>query len=115
MSGTQCFRFEEDVVGLLEGTASEDLRTHVASCDVCRDKGHELETISGKLIVQMTWYGSSRMMFTVEFARELLLRAGFRHAAECSFRQTASPFPEIVDLALPAEGVLSAARGAKSP
>ena len=58
----------------------------------------DAETISGKLIVQMTWYGSSRMMFTVEFARELLLRAGFRHAAECSFRQTASPFPEIVDL-----------------
>jgi predicted SAM-dependent methyltransferase len=58
----------------------------------------ESATLSGKLIVQMTWYGSSRMMFTYEFARELLLRAGFRDVSRCAYRETASPFPEIVEL-----------------
>src|SRR6266508_2804661 len=58
----------------------------------------ESETISGKLIVQMTWYGWSRIMFTWEFARELLLRAGYSVVTRCAYKQTASPFPEIVDL-----------------
>jgi predicted SAM-dependent methyltransferase len=56
----------------------------------------EAATISGKLIIQMTWYGSNRMMFTYEFARELLLRAGFRDVLRCAFRETASRYPEIV-------------------
>jgi len=59
---------------------------------------NESETISGKLIVQMTWYGSNRMMFTWEFARELLLRAGYSSVTRCAYTQTASWFPEIVAL-----------------
>ena len=55
-------------------------------------------TISGKLIVQMTWYGASRMLFTFEFAEELLRRAGFATVRRCAFRQTGSRFPEIVAL-----------------
>jgi predicted SAM-dependent methyltransferase len=58
----------------------------------------DAETVSGKLIVQMTWYGSSRMMFTFDFARELLTRAGFRTVRQVAFRETASPYPEIIDL-----------------
>jgi predicted SAM-dependent methyltransferase len=58
----------------------------------------ETRTISGKLIVQMTWYGASRMLFTFEFVDELLRRAGFATVARCAFRQTASCFPEIVSL-----------------
>ncbi|MBS2016916.1 MAG: FecR domain-containing protein [Deltaproteobacteria bacterium] len=46
MSSTSCFRFEEDLVGLLEGTASESLQEHVASCDACRDARHELESVA---------------------------------------------------------------------
>jgi len=46
----------------------------------------------------MTWYGWSRIMFTWEFARELLLRAGYSVVTRCAYKQTASPFPEIVDL-----------------
>ena len=49
MAATQCSRFEEDVVGLLEGTAGEDLRVHVAGCDACRDKSHELEKVSATI------------------------------------------------------------------
>src|SRR5688572_18784956 len=54
MSGTQCVRFHEDVVGLLEGNASDDLRKHVASCDFCRDKAHDLESA----VQQITKAGS---------------------------------------------------------
>lgn len=58
----------------------------------------ETPSISGKLIVQMTWYGSSRMMFTWEFARELLFKAGFSQVTRCEFRCTASAYPQIVEL-----------------
>jgi predicted SAM-dependent methyltransferase len=56
------------------------------------------QTISGKLITQMTWYGFSRMLFTVEFAEEILLKVGFSRVVQCAYGQTTSPYPEIVDL-----------------
>jgi hypothetical protein len=46
MSDTTCLRFHEDLVGLLEGTASESLKEHVASCDSCRDARHDLENVA---------------------------------------------------------------------
>jgi len=55
-------------------------------------------TISGKMIVQLTWYGLCRCMFTTEFTAELLRRAGFRDIAPCTFRQTHSEYPGIVEL-----------------
>jgi predicted SAM-dependent methyltransferase len=55
-------------------------------------------SLAGKFVVQLTWYGISRCMFTVEFAAELLGRAGFSDIAPCRFRQTASEFPGIVEL-----------------
>jgi len=58
----------------------------------------EVTTLSGKLIVQLTWYGSVRTPFTWEFARELLLRAGFRRVTRCAYRLTASPHADIVEL-----------------
>jgi hypothetical protein len=45
-TAARCERFSEDVVGLLEGTADESLRAHVASCDSCRDHTHALEQVS---------------------------------------------------------------------
>lgn len=33
----------EDVLGLLDGTASEEVLAHLAECDACRDARHELE------------------------------------------------------------------------
>ena len=44
-----CSRANEDLVGLLEGNASEELREHVASCDDCRDRTHALEKITGRV------------------------------------------------------------------
>ena len=58
----------------------------------------DAETLSGKLIVQLTWYGSNRLTFTHEFTRELLTRAGFRNVRRCAFRETSSRYAEIVEL-----------------
>jgi predicted SAM-dependent methyltransferase len=58
----------------------------------------EIGSIDGKFVVQMTWYGTNRMMFTFALARELLERAGFRDVRRVDYGQTASPFPEIVAL-----------------
>ena len=58
----------------------------------------EARTVGGKLSVQMTWYGTSRLLLTYEFTEELLVRAGFSEVRQCAFRQTASPYPDIVEL-----------------
>jgi predicted SAM-dependent methyltransferase len=58
----------------------------------------EVTTLSGKLIVQITWYGSVRTPFTWEFCRELLDKAGFRRVVRCAFRLTASAHAAIVEL-----------------
>jgi predicted SAM-dependent methyltransferase len=58
----------------------------------------DARSIGGKLIVQMTWYGYSKSMYTFDFTEELLYRAGFRRVARCGFRETASEHPEIVTL-----------------
>ena len=58
----------------------------------------ETPWLSGKLIVQLTWYGTNLMMFTYDFTRELLERAGFRDIARCEPGQTTAPWPEIVEL-----------------
>ncbi|MBN9160700.1 MAG: FecR domain-containing protein, partial [Myxococcales bacterium] len=49
MSTARCNRFSVDVVGLLEGTADEALRDHVASCDSCRDGAHSLERLAARI------------------------------------------------------------------
>jgi predicted SAM-dependent methyltransferase len=58
----------------------------------------EVKTLGGRFIVHMLWYGYSRTLFTVDFATELLAKAGFVDICECPFQGTASPYPEIVDL-----------------
>ena len=55
-------------------------------------------TIGGKLVTQLLWYGWSRTMFTQDFAEELLKQAGFDEIVMCSYRETKSRFPEIVEL-----------------
>jgi predicted SAM-dependent methyltransferase len=58
----------------------------------------DARTIGGKFIVQMTWYGYSRSLFTHDFTEEILRKADFSEIARCEFRKTASRFPEIVEL-----------------
>ena len=58
----------------------------------------EIASIDGRFVVQMTWYGTNLMMFTFELARELLERADFHGVRRAGYRQTTSPFPDIVAL-----------------
>ena len=55
-------------------------------------------TIGGKLVTQLVWYGWSKTLFTYDFTEELLVKAGFREIVACSFHETKSRFPEIVEL-----------------
>jgi SAM-dependent methyltransferase len=55
-------------------------------------------TIGGKLVTQLVWYGWSRSLFTYDFTEELLVKAGFREVLGCSFQETKSRFPEIVEI-----------------
>lgn len=54
--------------------------------------------LAGKMIVQLTWFGRSRCMFTGDFIQELLHRVGFRAIHFCGFGETRSRFPGIVEL-----------------
>jgi SAM-dependent methyltransferase len=55
-------------------------------------------TIGGKFVTQLLWYGWSRTLFTQDFTEELLRQAGYREIHGCSYRETKSRFPEIVEL-----------------
>jgi predicted SAM-dependent methyltransferase len=57
-----------------------------------------VSSVGGKMIVQLTWYGMCRCMFTQDFATELLQRNSFRRIDACSYRQTKSEFAGIVEL-----------------
>jgi len=58
----------------------------------------EFESIGGKFIVQLLWYGYSRTLFTHDFVEELLLKAGFGRVSRCPYKETSSAHPEIVEL-----------------
>jgi predicted SAM-dependent methyltransferase len=58
----------------------------------------EVKSLSGRLIVQMLWYGYSKSLFTADFTEELLEKAGFEQVRRCRCSETASPFGEIVEL-----------------
>jgi hypothetical protein len=51
-----------------------------------------------KLIAQIVWYGSVRTPFTFGYAREVLLKAGFRDVERCAFGDTATGRHDIVAL-----------------
>ena len=69
-----------------------------------RDTGYfyipdrDARTPGGKLVAQLTWYGSVRTPFTHDCIEELLGKAGFRTVARCGFRETRSRYPDIVHL-----------------
>ena len=58
----------------------------------------DARSVGAKFVTQMVWYGYSRSLFTYEFIEEQLQKAGFASVANCAFKQTASPYPEIVEL-----------------
>ena len=56
------------------------------------------ESVGAKLVTQLIWYGSTRTPMNWDYARESLGRAGFADVRRCAFRQTGSPYPDIVSL-----------------
>jgi SAM-dependent methyltransferase len=58
----------------------------------------DVHSLGGKFITHMLWYGYSVTLFTPDFVDELLGRAGFSRITRCSFRQSASGLPGILDL-----------------
>ena len=58
----------------------------------------DARSLSSKLILQLIWYGYSRTLFTHDFIRELLEKAGFTRVLTCQFQQTQSQYPEITEL-----------------
>jgi SAM-dependent methyltransferase len=58
----------------------------------------DAESLGGKFITQLIWYGHTRTPFTYDFIEELLLKAGFRHVVRCGFRATESQYSGIVEL-----------------
>ena len=58
----------------------------------------DARSIGAKLVTQLIWYGYSRTLFTREFITEMLERAEFSRVTPCEYRQTASAYPEIIDL-----------------
>lgn len=58
----------------------------------------EARSLGGKLVVQLTWYGYTRSLFTRDFTEELLAKARFARFAACEYGRTASSYPEIVEL-----------------
>ena len=59
---------------------------------------NDWETLSGTFITYLLWYSYNRTPFTPDFAAELLRKAGFQGVRRVAYRQTASFYPEIVEL-----------------
>jgi predicted SAM-dependent methyltransferase len=58
----------------------------------------DARTVGAKFVTQMLWYGYSKVLFTSDFAGEILLKAGFADVRQCAFQETASAWPAIVEL-----------------
>ena len=58
----------------------------------------DADSVSGKFILHMLWYGYSVSMFTTEFTRELLRKAGFGRIEICGPRETSTAYDGITEL-----------------
>ncbi len=58
----------------------------------------EVSSMGGKMIVQLTWYGYSRSLFTTDFVEELLSKAGFGRVDRVAYQVTNSAIPGITEL-----------------
>ena len=56
------------------------------------------KSIGGKFIIQLLWYGHSRSLFTYDFIKEILYKAGFVRVSLCDYKKTESLFSDIVEV-----------------
>lgn len=83
--------------------ALPDLRLAIAAFAEGRESFFKIEadaaeTFEGRFIRHILWYGYTRTLFTPEFTKELMERAGFVDVRECSYGATESSYPEIAEL-----------------
>lgn len=83
--------------------ALPDLRLAIAAFAEGREDFFKIErdaagTFEGRFIRHLLWHGYTRTLFTPEFARELLERAGFADVFTCPYGATQSRFAGIVEL-----------------
>jgi predicted SAM-dependent methyltransferase len=58
----------------------------------------EVKSVGAKFIVQMLWYGYTRLLFTHDFIIEMLEKAGFSRVVRSSHKTTNSVWPKITEL-----------------
>lgn len=58
----------------------------------------DVQSVGGKFVVHMLWYGYSVTLFTADFIEELLYKAGFSDVAHCGYRDSRSGVEGITDL-----------------
>lgn len=58
----------------------------------------EVRSVGAKFIVQMLWYGYTRLLFTHDFIIEMLEKAGFSRVVRSAHKATGSAWPEITAL-----------------
>jgi predicted SAM-dependent methyltransferase len=58
----------------------------------------EAGSLSARFILHILWYGYSKSLFTPEFTKELLSKAGFEQIEVCSYRNSKSGFGRITEL-----------------
>ena len=57
-----------------------------------------IRSLAGKMMVQLTWFGRSRTMYTQEIITELLERNRYVQVRTAEYQQTHSPHAGITDL-----------------
>jgi SAM-dependent methyltransferase len=83
--------------------ALPDMRLAIAALAEGRESFFKIEadsaeTFEGRFIRHILWYGYTRTLFTPEFTKELMKRAGFVGVRECPFGVTESRYSGIVEL-----------------
>ncbi len=58
----------------------------------------DAKSIGAKFVLQMLWYGYSKLIFNYDFIEEMLYKASFSRVHRCSFKETKTTWPEIVEL-----------------
>ncbi len=87
-----CTRIDEDLLGVLDGTAHPDLIAHVAECDACRDARHE----AGRIGREIARAGSDYTPLP-DVARRIEARLGEAHGRESHARlRTVTKAPDVV-------------------
>jgi predicted SAM-dependent methyltransferase len=74
------------------------IQRYLAGDDVFPVSEEVERTKSGRFLRYLLWHGDARSAFTFENLADTLNRYGFQNVRWCSFKQTHSDYPEIVDL-----------------